>query len=168
MIRGKYFTSATMAYRGGVRIGFGSNTWRNEVDDQSDDAATTPPTFPTEHPRVEDTWKRSYTGITLSGGLEVRKGKTRLQGYYGAELWVSFGGNKNTFTYGNALNTNTDASSVDGAVGTDYATDWTASGINNGTTDEYGNAARYTEIKVSTMAVGLRGFIGVEYFIPRC
>lgn len=165
-IKGKMFKDASTAYRAGIRLGFGSEKKVALIDDASDNAATTPPSFPTEISKVEDTYKNAYNQIVLTGGLEMRKGKTRLQGYYGGELWVGFGGTKKTFEYGNALNTNTDATAVDGSNGTSWGglnfTDVTTGAALQ---DDYSNDARYTEIKTSSMSIGLRGFIGVEYFI---
>ncbi len=162
-IKGKMFKDATTAYRAGIRLGFGSNTMRANVDDASDNTGT-PAGYPTKPPTVEDTWKKSYNGIVLTGGMEMRRGKTRLQGYYGGELLIGFGGSKNSFTYGNAINTNTDATAVDGSSAN--STDWSLSGAANlALNDGFGNPGRYTEMKSSTMMVGLRGFIGVEYFI---
>jgi hypothetical protein len=157
-IKGKMFKDEKTAYRAGIRLGFGSYTERALVDDASDNAGT-PVSYPTEPATVEDSYKASYNGIVLTGGLEMRRGKTRLQGYYGGELLIGFGGNKDTYTYGNALNTNTDATGVSGSNGASW------NGGANFTTDSYGNAARYTERKSSSMMIGLRGFIGVEYFV---
>ncbi len=143
-IVGKYFKDATTAYRAAVRLGFGSQKNSNFVND---DFNTSPdPRF------VEDTRTLSYNGIGLSGGLEMRKGKTRLQGYYGGELGIFFGGSKEKYTYGNAFSsTNINPTST---------TSWT-------TPPSSGSVSfRSTEVKNgSTLAFGLRGFIGVEYFV---
>jgi len=168
-IKGKMFKDEKTAYRAGVRLAFGSNTWTTQVDDASDNAGT-PPTFPTLPAMVDDVWKKGYNSIVLSGGMEMRRGKTRLQGYYGGEVLIGFGGGKHTFEYGNALNTNTDATGVDGSNGNNWGNVIDINGdgvgdINNFTNDAYGNDARFTEVKMSSMMVGLRGFIGVEFFI---
>lgn len=159
-IRGKMFVDENTAYRVGVRLGFGSTTMSAMVDDYSDNMST-PPTYPTMPAEVEDTYKAGYNGIVLTGGMEMRRGKTRLQGYYGGELLFGMSGTSGSYTYGNAINTNTDATRVDGAVGTGSATDWGS----NGTFDYAFNDARITSEKASAMTIGLRGFIGAEYFI---
>ncbi len=141
-IVGKYFKDATTAYRAAIRLGFGSQKAANYVND---DTNTTPdPKF------VQDTRTVSYNGIGLSGGIEMRKGKTRLQGYYGGELGIFIGGSKEKYTYGNAFtNGNTMPTS----------TDWT-------TMNGVAMSSRNTEVKYgSTFAFGLRGFIGAEYFV---
>lgn len=138
-IVGKYFKDATTAYRAAIRLGFGSNSTTALVqqDGQSDPNVT-----------VEDKRTVSGNGFGLSGGIEFRKGKTRLQGYYGGELGIFFGGGKEKYTYGNAFSsTNTSP-----------------------TTTNFGSniigPARVTETKFgSTFQFGLRGFIGAEYFV---
>jgi hypothetical protein len=166
-IMGKYFTDAQTAYRVGLRIGMGSQTSRRMVDDRSDDilAPPTPSTnsYPDPSPTVENSWKRSTSNFGLSVGMEKRRGKTRLQGYYGGELGINLSSSKDVFTYGNALNTATvntvDVDNDDSFIG---ANNVTSAGI--GVPGMVGSA-RITERKNgSVFSFGLRGFIGVEYF----
>lgn len=155
-IRGKMFKDEGTAYRGGLRLGFGSVTDRELVGDAY---ATAAPVFPALPTLLEDEYKASSNNIVLSGGLEMRRGKTRLQGYYGGELMIGMGGNKDTYTYANAL------AASGTIIVTANAGAETNFGSNLGFTDTYGNQARMTEYKSSGMMIGLRGFIGVEYFI---
>jgi hypothetical protein len=162
-IKGKMFKDEKTAYRAGIRLGFGNQTWRNDVGVPLASTAT-PAVYPNVDPTTEDTYKASYNGIVLTGGLEMRRGKTRLQGYYGGELLIGFGGSKDTWTYGNALTAGA-APDPNVMVGT-ADTDWGSMGFtSNYTTDPTGTGARLTESKSSSMMIGLRGFIGVEYFI---
>jgi hypothetical protein len=102
-----------MAYRGMVRIGFGS------------DKVVTPAGS------NEDVVTNSYNNITLGGGVEYRRGNTRLQGYYGAMAMIGLGGSKTSYEYG--------AGAVDGQI---------------------------TEEKAgSTFGLGVRAFVGAEYFV---
>lgn len=142
-ITGKLFKDEHTAYRGMLRLGFGSSSNNNYVDDN---ANTTDPTA-----MVSDSWKSAYHNIVLGGGLEMRRGKTRLQGYYGGMLMFGIGGTKDTYTYGNGYSsTNT----------TPTSTVWTP------TVSASPAPARVTENKGgSTMMIGLRGFVGAEYFI---
>lgn len=150
MITGKMFTSETSAYRVALRIGFNSNTEKAMI--AQDGAAA--PTYPNLPAMVEDQMKESSRFIGLGGGMEWRRGKNRLQGYWGGMAMVWMAGGKSTYEYGNALNT---TNSVAG-VSTDFGS--------NITTDAYGNAARITEMKQASMfGVGVRGFVGAEYFI---
>ncbi|MCA6364864.1 MAG: hypothetical protein IM638_17670 [Bacteroidetes bacterium] len=143
MITGKMFVSPNMAYRGMLRIGFGSETMKNFV---TDDASTaTPPAT------VTDEMKVSGNFIGLGGGLEWRRGKTRLQGYYGGMAMVMFGGGKTSYSYGNAFSsTNTTPTTT-----SDFLTGTSAAAGSRITEDKSG----------STLGFGVRGFIGAEYFV---
>ena len=147
VITGKYFKEDDLAYRVGIRLGFGS-TKGSAMIGQDLAAAPVYPALPLE---VEDSWKSGGSNIGLTGGLEWRRGKGRLQGFYGAELGVAFGTSKTKYEYGNAM-------AITGAGTTNFGS--------NITTDTYGNPARINEAKGgSTVAFGLRAFIGAEYFV---
>jgi hypothetical protein len=158
-ITGKYFVEAQMAYRASLRIGLGSETQRRMVANRT--SSLNPNTYPAANPEVENKLKRSSTDIGLAVGMEKRKGKTRLQGFYGAEVGINFSSSKDKYTYGNALNTSTTTPvNVDPAdnFGTGNVTSIPVSGV-------IGNA-RITERKNgATFTFGLRAFIGVEYFV---
>lgn len=83
----------------------------------------------------------SNLGLNLWLGKEWRRGSTRLQGVYGAEVGLGFGSSKRTFDY-----------ELDAQIM--YR-------------NELGSESeRITEIKQgSVFMVGARAFIGVEYFI---
>ena len=93
-ITGKMFKDAQTAYRASVRIGYGttSNTWMN-----SDRSVTTPAVYPNADAMKENKYKTSNTNIGLAVGMEKRKGKTRLQGFYGAELGIGLGSSSEKF-----------------------------------------------------------------------
>lgn len=103
VIGGKKMIDANTAYRGKLRIGFGSQkqTFLNDQNPLPSPA----PTFPNPNPTVEDVAKTNYMGINIGAGLEKRVGSTRVVGVYGAELNVGFGSSKTTNEYGNALST---------------------------------------------------------------
>lgn len=152
-IIGKMFKDEKTAYRAIIRIGTGSVKTTEMIADAT---VTTPPTFPAPYPMVSDVEKVSGNSIGLGGGLEMRRGKTRLQGVYGGEalLWTSAG--KTTYEYGNALSATVDATA---ATSTDF-------GGNLGVDPQYLVNARMTESKTGrTLAFAVRGFIGAEYFI---
>lgn len=166
-ITGRYFSDATTAYRGTLRIGLGSVTERNMVAALPTGTAIT---FPTPSNEVENVWKHSQNFVGLSGGLEMRRGKTRLQGYYGGEVGILFGSSRDKFEYGNALSTN--STSPVGVTPADQFSlnsngDVANNIINNTTIGNVPNIdARILDRKNgSTLGFGLRGFIGVEYFI---
>ncbi len=162
LILGKYFKDATSAYRAGIRLGFGST----QTEVLTSKRGVTPGSFPASAMDAKNTKKESNSAIGLTGGIEIRKGKTRLQGYYGGEVGFYFGGNKTTYSYANALNP---ALASGTAQVTVDATGDNVDGTNVTSTQvAYGQSgdARITERKVSgVLLFGLRGFVGVEYFI---
>ncbi|HWY33560.1 MAG TPA: hypothetical protein VNX68_02870, partial [Nitrosopumilaceae archaeon] len=158
-IIGKYFKDEKTAYRAIVRIGFNSNTTRAQIADAS---VTTAPTYPTVPAMKEDKWKSSNNFVGLGAGYEMRRGKTRLQGFYGADAMIWMSSNKDVFTYGNSL-----VAGGSAPVGVGSSTDFGATANNlTGVKDTYGNAARVTTRKSGTsIGFGVRAFIGAEYFI---
>ncbi len=163
-IIGKYFVSEKMAYRGALRIGMNSDKQVNIVDNRGDDDGLV--FYPNIPPTVENTGKWSKNMIGLTGGLEWRKGTTRLQGFYGGEFGIMLGGTKGKYEYGNQLNQNAtfninvdaaaDGFDQDGLAGDENIV--AGVGAVNGD-------ARVLESKNSMFGLGLRGFIGVEYFV---
>lgn len=155
-IVGKYFVEEKMAYRGALRIGFGSQSETVMVADRgADNSAVQYPAFDA---MKENKMSASYNSIGLAGGLEWRKGTTRLQGFYGGELGFMIAGGGEKYTYGNALNADVNEPAH---IDVDAADDFGTNLVN----DSYGNSARVITSKNSTFGLGLRGFIGVEYFI---
>ncbi|MDF1676825.1 MAG: hypothetical protein P1U44_14015, partial [Vicingaceae bacterium] len=73
-----------------------------------------------------------------------------IQGYYGGELLISLGSSSESWDYGRA-----------------YTADWSANEVAPmGSIQGSAIAQRVTERKAgSTFAFGLRGFVGVEWFI---
>ncbi len=159
-ITGKYFASDDMAYRGSLRIGFGSWTDNNMVVNLADTAINNNVAFPDLLSMTENSMKMSYSNIGLSGGIEMRKGSGRLIGIYGAELGFSVSSSKAAYTYGNALALNPGDTTV--FVNVNGQDNFGS----NLTSDTYGNFARVTEQNFGrTFTFGLRAFIGAEYFI---
>ena len=86
----KKFMEDNQAYRVIVRLGFLNQSYKNLVDDY---ATTSLPSytnpFPDPTPQVEDKYKLSNTNVGIGVGKEFRKGKNRLQGFYGADVMLS-------------------------------------------------------------------------------
>ncbi|MBA3683465.1 MAG: hypothetical protein H0W73_20210 [Bacteroidetes bacterium] len=167
IITGKYFKDASMAYRASLRIGLTSDKERKMVQDRAAAAASSPTAngYPAAEAMKENVWKHSNTVIGLSGGIEKRKGKTRLQGFYGGEVGVFANMSKEKFEYGNSLAATSSASTN---VNVDPTDDGFGGSGNIGTPAIGGliGSARATEIKHGTVfSFGVRGFIGAEYFI---
>lgn len=151
-IVGKRMMSANLAYRGILRIGFASTTDNAMLVDARD---ATVPTYPNLPKMVTDSRKLTENFISLGAGFEKRRGSTRLQGVYGADALVWMTGTKTSYSYGNAL---ADTIPVNGATTHNFGT--------NLTLDTYGNTSRVLENKSGTIfGFGVRGFVGVEYFI---
>lgn len=103
-INGKYFIDAKTAYRFGLRLGFNSWTSKEFVTDRVAASTSSVSAFPAQVAVKENSWRRSNGVVGLGFGIEKRRGKTRLQGFYGAEGSVYISVSNDKFTYGNALN----------------------------------------------------------------
>lgn len=101
VIGGKKLIDANTAYRGRVRIGFGST---KETDLVNQIPQPTP--APNPAAQVEDVTKNGYMAVQLGAGIEKRVGSTRVVGVYGGELNIGLGSGKTTYEYGNALSDN--------------------------------------------------------------
>ncbi len=169
-IWGKMYKDANTAYRAGVRLGFGSQSSRNNVTDLLNAQTNTVVTFPDQDVMVENKMKQSQTRVGLTAGIEKRKGKTRLQGFYGAEVGISFSSDKNKYTYGNALAATNAASTTVNVNAADEFFDPTT-GLSMGNVGTPGiqgliGNARQTEMKSgAAFGIGVRAFVGAEYFM---
>jgi hypothetical protein len=133
-IYGKMFKDEKTAYRGMLRIGFGSTTVGTVVNLFETPSATDTKEFTNEV-------STSSNNIVLGGGIEKRRGNTRIQGIYGGQIYIAFGGSSTENTYGIALNDSTTAANPG------MATTRTTK-VENG----------------STFGLGIAGFAGVEWF----
>jgi hypothetical protein len=162
-IVGKYFLTPKSAIRGKIGINTLSGSIVNRVQDSKAlyDASfgTAADIATAQQLRVEDTYKFNKQSILISAGYEMRRGYRRLQGYYGGEVAFGGGGSKERFTYAN------DYSDL-------YATHYTnaAAGAFNAQI-QHNPAAPGRQDRVlfnnyrGGFRMGMRGFIGVEYFI---
>ncbi|MEX1187987.1 MAG: hypothetical protein WED33_01935 [Bacteroidia bacterium] len=156
-IIGKYFVTENKAYRGILRIGLSSRNWTNDIGQWG----ATAPVYPALPTLVQDEYTEKSSFIGIGGGMEWRRGSTRLQGYYGGDLMISFSNSGRTYSYGNALNDTVSLFAL-----TSSFADTSTNIPSNFSTDTYGNDGRLTEVKDgSSFGLTLRGFIGVEYFI---
>ena len=151
-ITGYMLKDENTAYRGKIRLGIGSTKLTNYVSDDNDTIAALP------NQTVEDTYKASQTNILIGAGIQKMRGKHRVKGYYGAEVELGLMGGKNTYEYGNAMTVlNTSPTST-------VESSWTTSSPYSASA-----SSRTTEEKMgSGFYFGVRGFVGVEYFVaPR-
>ena len=153
-IIGKYFVEENKAYRGILRIGINSTNETNQIGKYGAPVGT----YPALPELVEDKYTEKSSFVGLGGGIEFRRGKTRLQGYYGGDVMLSFSSSSRSFEYGNALNDSTTVEAL--------TSDFGYEGTLNIVSDTYGNTARVNSQKDGSMfALTLRGFAGVEYFV---
>lgn len=160
-ITGKYFLQDKAA----LRVRFGVNTLSGKITNQVQNAkAQYDASFGSLDDiakanllRVDDQMTFTKNNWLLSVGYEKRRGYRRLQGYYGAEFGIGNTSAKQTATYGNAFsdlypvqftsNFNTMATAVQSPTAN-------------------GRVTRTTEVNSrGGFRIGLRGFIGIEYFV---
>lgn len=169
-ISGKYFKNEKKVYRGSISIGFNSYNASNMVSDRIA-STNSVSVFPAAVTMKENLWNRKTSLIGLSFGIENRRGKTRLQGLYGAEAGLSISHSKDKFTYGNVLNV-----SIITPVGVDSIADamfspifGDADNINQNANTiiqgKVGNARILERNNGTAVTFGLRTFAGVEYFL---
>ncbi len=143
-ITGKIFKSKTKAYRAIVRVGVGVNTKNNYVIKDGQTGA------PDSSVTVTDQLKSTYHSFVIGFGKETRRGKTRLQGYYGWMLLAGNSGRTDNYSYGNNFsNTNPTPSS------TNWTNNTSGPATMRITKQTYG----------ATWMFGTRIFVGGEYFI---
>jgi hypothetical protein len=163
-IVGKYFLTAKSAIRGKIGINTLGGSITNRVQDSKAlyDAnfGTATDIAAAQQLTVEDKYKFHKQNILISAGYEMRRGYRRLQGYYGGEVAFGGGGSKETFTYGNDFSDQ-------------YPTHYTnANGVTNfNATVQHNPFAPGRQERVlfnnyrGNFRIGMRGFIGVEYFV---
>ncbi len=137
-IQGKKLVDANTAYRGMLRIGFGSDKATSLVGIIP---TATPPPFP--EVVVEDAETTSNFDLVIGGGLEKRVGSSRVVGVYGGEAYIMLSSEKTTYDWGNAV-----------------------TGDNPVQSNPFdAQPGRRTEVKRGSMfGFGLGAFVGVEWF----
>jgi len=169
-IVGKYFNDASTAYRGILRLGLRNDKMKQDIAKYEAPSTGAVAAISEISTPVFDQMNSSTRNLALGVGIEKRKGKTRLQGFYGADLFIWGGSTREKYKYGNALtqiddattpfNENLDAGNAAGV--TDFGSNITNTLIGY----QQVSGARATKIKTGgVIGIGVRGFIGVEYFI---
>ncbi|MBU2914382.1 MULTISPECIES: hypothetical protein [Reichenbachiella] len=146
VIQGKYMVSGTTAYK----IGFNLNFYNNvSYYDVMDDNGSSPDDY------VQDKLSRTNSSVTLLAGIEKRKGSGRIQGVYGADVFVNFSASTSyKYTYGNEITETNQAPSTG------------APSFPVGGTTIPSQGYRPSQTKNSTnWGAGAYGFIGVEAFL---
>ena len=139
-IYGKYFLADDRAIRAKLKLDF-QNTIENGVVRNDEEVINNPLNA---NATVIDVSKYCGTDVVLSVGYELRRGKGRVQGFYGGEVVLGYGGGKQNYEYANPMT----------AVNQTPTSYWGYSGSSRMTERKYGK----------TFSAGLGGFVGVEYF----
>lgn len=157
----KKFIDEKSAYRAIVRIGFVSARYKNLVKDDAQNGMTF--NFPEKQGQVEDKLTVRNSNIALGVGKEFRRGKTRLQGYYGADAMIWFSSVSAKYKYGNVMSeSNVSSTNGDGKTTTPTSTEWyRPDSIAVGPT----STRPLKESNGLVIGIGVRAFIGAEYFI---
>ena len=159
-ISGKYFMSSKMAYRGTIRLYTDNERTTSGITfDPNASGVTWPNSLSTDY-KTKDVMSKSDWSIGLGGGVELRKGTKRLQGYYGCEAIIAMARSTKSYNYEyDVIAPNSD---------NNFAT------LDNYTTDFVGNieivpgdfsSRTIRERQAMTTALGIRGFVGVEFFV---
>lgn len=140
-IYGKYMLEDNKAVR--IRLGFADNKITNLYPVV--ESSLTPDANAPQY--VNDEAATLNRSFYVAVGLEKRRGKSRIQGVYGAELFFGASRRDVNYVYGNSINN-------------DFNTP--ATGVN--TYDANGRRLIEDNTNKSVFG-GVRGFVGVEYFI---
>jgi hypothetical protein len=152
-IYGKYFLEDDRAIRAKLKLNIFSSSDKQSV--RNDEAAATTPEATTI-----DTRKTNVTDVSLAVGYEFRRGRGRVQGFYGGELLLGLDRESKTYSYGNPMTlANPTPTST-----TDFMNPNNPNNPNIIGTP----ATRPLESKGGmNFKAGLGGFVGVEYFIAK-
>jgi len=138
-IYGKYFLEDNRALRARLTLGLSNTTNKGVVPD--DDAPS--------GAKLTDIQHVSKANVELGVGIEFRRGHGRVQGFYGAEVFLGFGGGNGKYDYGNRMTSTNPLPTI-------YDFDLLAYGP---------QPIRPTKYKEGiTFNAGLGAFIGAEYF----
>ena len=160
-IVGKYYLDAKTA----IRVRFGINTLSGSMTSQVQDAEVMyKATLGTQDDinaasliRVDDKLKFSKNNTLITVGYEKRRGYRRLQGFYGGEIGFGTNGSKQSVEYGNKFS---DQYPVQ------YTNNFNAFAITTVNPIAAGRSVRNLESKNrGGIRFGVRGFVGIEYFI---
>ncbi len=172
-IVGKYFLDDNTAIRAKFGINAISGTVTNPVQDAiiADQASrgTVNEQLAAQLVTVDDEMAFSRTNILLVGGLEKRRGYGRLQGFYGAELGFGLNSGANDYTYGNDFSgdyevEHSSINNFNSLLNGNNAGNPTLHDPNSTNTGDPDNIRRLRTEFRGSFTVGVRAFIGVEYF----
>ncbi len=160
-IVGKYFLTPKSAIR--VRIGI--NTLSGSMTNQVQDAEVMyKATLGTQDDmnaasliRVDDKLKFSKNNTLITLGYEMRRGYRRLQGFFGGELGFGTNGSRQSVEYGNKFSD---------VYPAQFTNNFNSFAVTTQQPLNAGRTVRNLESKNrGGIRFGVRGFIGIEYFV---
>ncbi|MGP8215891.1 MAG: hypothetical protein ACLQQ4_10035 [Bacteroidia bacterium] len=162
-ITGKYFLDSKTA----IRVVLGYNTMSGSITNPVQNASamasalqsgTRDDSIAAAAMKLNDVYSFYTSKVLLSIGYEKRRGYGRLQGFYGVDVMVGCTKNNSDITYGNAFSDQ---------YPTDYTSNFNPSAPVVSTQNPGSSVVSrpLDTLRTSVWAVGIRGFIGVEYFI---
>ena len=160
-IVGKYFLTPTSA----IRVRFGINTLSGSMTNQVQNAEVMyKATLGTQDDinaasliRVDDKLKFTKNNTLVTVGYEMRRGYRRLQGFFGRELGFGTNGSNQTVEYGNKFS---DVYPVQ------FTNNFNSFAVTTQQPLNPGRTVRTLDVKnLGGIRFGVRGFIGIEYFI---
>lgn len=149
---GKYMLDNTTAIR--ANIGVQKNV-DYHYEYQPDNKAQFENPFSEQ--KVEDFYRENIAAYSFAAGIEFRKGKNRIQGFYGADLLFGVRKDRYVISYGNAITQinqtpdRTAAYNGLGPIGVQAVPYW--------------SQAYLTESYTKRTTLGIAGKLGVEYFV---
>jgi len=144
-VYGKYMLTNDNAVRANFRLTDQKYTYKYNV---FNDAANSPDST------VEDTRFNMYSEFNIGLGYEFRRGKSRLKGIYGGEVIFLRSQTKTRYEYGNALS----------SANQTPTSAFNANGSYMGTNGSPVAERIESNIQSRTLGMGLRAFVGVEYY----
>jgi hypothetical protein len=144
---GKYMVDAKTAYRVRFNASINSDITKRTL---RQDEVTPDVNFPNF---TQDWRKRSSQTIVLAAGYEKRRGSSRVQGIYGGEVILGYNNQGDTYEYGNPISQDFNAPTT--ITNFDFVASVSAPASSRKVEENFG----------TSLTVGARGFIGVEYFI---
>ncbi|MDR1121657.1 MAG: hypothetical protein LBM08_12165 [Dysgonamonadaceae bacterium] len=145
-VYGKYFLEDNQAVRAKLNLKFAKESYKQTVPNDYERLVN--------HTNVGatgiDTQNKFDNEVLLNIGYEFRRGKGRVQGFYGADLLLGYGSTKETYNYANPITSVNQAPS---------SYDFKSNSLDHLSKRTLENKNPYN------FMIGAGAFVGVEYFI---
>ena len=140
-VYGKFVKDPSTIWRVNARLNFASkkNNYATLLDSSSNTTGTVQ--------YGDDVVSETDAGVALGFGIEKRRGKGRVQGYYGPEIMIGYSSSKISINYANVLSNDNQNPTISPPL----------------VIDPVGHRVKEQK-DGSEFNFALRGFIGVEYF----